>query len=344
MNFQKMVDAETSWSQFDANAKWEREHVSTFGVQFLDDALDGLAPNDLVLIAGGTGGGKTEMASILAERAAIAGKRIAFYALEAEVNEITYRIAYRKFMSEVSKDRQFGKYDLRYSQFLRGHPESLISRYKEKIDEHIAKIGSRLMVRYAPEGFTAEQMAKELDEVKTVSDMIVIDHLHYFDLDDENENKAMKSIVKNLRTFVLMEKVPVVLVAHIRKQNEFIQKLVPSIDDIHGSSDTAKICTKAIMMASGWDKKFIHSNGVDFTYPKSTLIKCVKARRDGTVRFYTAALAFAPENGGYDDKYILGTEGYEKNKVVFKIASDIPQWAKNAKIIVAPIQDEHDEN
>lgn len=339
--FSKNISLSDSWQTYDANAKWEKEKVGSFGIKFLDDAFDGLAPNDLVLISGGTGGGKTEMASVIAEQAALSGKRVHFFALEAENNEISYRIAYRKFMAEVVKVKHWTERDLRYSQFIRGEPHGMISEHRQVIDEHMNKIGEFLQTRYAPMGFTVEDLAKELDEIKTESDMIIIDHLHYFDLDNENENAAMKSIIKSLRTFVLTEKVPVILVAHIRKQSEISPKLTPTEDDIHGSSDVIKMATKAVMIASGWNKVFEDEEQNQVIVPKATLVRAVKCRRDGTVRFYVGALQFSPQNGGYEDRYLIGIERLKDKKNSFLILEPekFPKWAKNAKVLPKRIQE-----
>lgn len=330
--FNKYPAIDESWSCYESNAKWERDNTTSFGIDFLDDCLDGLSPVDLVLISGYSGGGKSECATILAERAALSGKRVSFFALEAEKNEIAYRIAYRKFMACVNRDKLYGDYDFRYSQFIRGLPAQVVSKYKFEIDTHMAQISSKLVCRYPDEDFTVDQMAHDLDEVKSISDLIIIDHLHYFDLDSENENVAMKAIVKNLKLFISQSGVPVILVAHIRKQNStFVQKIIPDADDIHGSSDTIKISTKAIMLASGWSVRFVDSDGNEVVYPKTTLFRCVKSRRDGSTSHYLGALKFSPGDGGYESGYLIGRQYRDKHGVAFQILDDNPLWAKNVK-------------
>lgn len=337
IELEKYLDCETSWSNFDANAKWEKENTRSFGIDFLDDALDGLSPRDLVLVSGFSGGGKSECATIIAEQAALTGKRVTFFALEAEQNEIAYRIAYRKFMAEMYHSKSFGEYDCRYSQFIRGEPELMIRKHRWAIDNHMQKISNNLRTHYPPENFTVDDMNRSLEEAKSISDMIIIDHLHYFDLDDQNENAAMKAIVLGLRQFVLARSIPVILVAHIRKQNEFFQKLVPNGDDIHGSSDTLKICTKAIMLSSGWNTRFVDEDGDEVSYPKTTLIRAVKSRRDGSLPNYIGALRFAPQHGGYESGYLVGRPYKDKNGLAFQLVEDLPKWAKSAKRPVARV-------
>jgi replicative DNA helicase len=67
----------------------------TFGVQFLDEAVGGIYSNDLVLYGAKTGIGKTQLATITAMANAANGKRVHFFALEAEQHEIERRIKYQ---------------------------------------------------------------------------------------------------------------------------------------------------------------------------------------------------------------------------------------------------------
>jgi replicative DNA helicase len=55
-----------------------------FGVTYLDAALKGICPNDLILIGATSGAGKTELCAQIARINAKLGKRVNYIALEAE--------------------------------------------------------------------------------------------------------------------------------------------------------------------------------------------------------------------------------------------------------------------
>ena len=59
-----------------------------FGIKYLDAALHGIKPNDLILIGASSGAGKTELCTHIAKTNAKLGKRVRYIALEAEKNEI----------------------------------------------------------------------------------------------------------------------------------------------------------------------------------------------------------------------------------------------------------------
>ena len=66
-----------------------------FGVEYLDRALDGIAPNDLIIIGAPTGTGKTELVTHIAGTNAHTGRRVLFFPLEAEEGEIESRIKFK---------------------------------------------------------------------------------------------------------------------------------------------------------------------------------------------------------------------------------------------------------
>src|SRR5207302_723892 len=73
----------------------EGERLLTFGVEFLDLMLGGIALFDLILIGAKTNRGKTELATIIATMNAARGKRVHYIALEAEDIEIERRTKYK---------------------------------------------------------------------------------------------------------------------------------------------------------------------------------------------------------------------------------------------------------
>ena len=82
----------------------------------------------------------------------------------------------------------------------------------------------------------------------TFVDLIVVDHLHYVDGDDdENEHKSLGDTVKAIRDVSLRIGRPIVLIAHLRKRDARAKQLVATLDDFHGSSNVVKICTQAII-------------------------------------------------------------------------------------------------
>lgn len=335
-------------SNFDSIVEFEKQNTVNFGIQFLDDAFGGLSPKDLFLIGGGTGGGKSQLAMSIGAEAARLGRNVMMYALEAERDEIMMRLLYRKFAAWYFNKAQFATAYISFDQFMRGEPDLLVKQFKAEtcnLDEY-----DKMNVQYFDDGFDVDRLEKCLIEaVASGTQLIIIDHLHYFDLASENENQEIKRILKLLRSFVLDKQIPVILVAHIRKQNEMFQKLTPGVDDFHGSSDIAKIATKAVTLSAMGSTPIvvevekIKENkvvGIEYEVQPTvlgggTFIRAVKNRRNGSVSAHTIFSQFDVRGGGYRKNYYLGTPVYVDRKIAFKKITErehIPEWAKGASI------------
>lgn len=344
MSFNFPRSLKDSVSEFDSITKFEKENTVDFGIPFLDDLFDGLSPKDLFLIGGGTGGGKSQLALSIACEAARAGRKVCMYALEAEKDEMMMRALYRKFASWYFGSARYAVADISFSAFMRGEPEILISAFMKTENANLNEF-EMLDVKYQEAGFTVDDLNKSITEsVACGAKMIVIDHLHYFDLLGENENKEMKEIIKTIRNHVLDHHVPVVLVAHIRKQNEMIQKLTPGADDFHGSSDIVKIATKAVTIQSAMSvrvgkitekvidgKLKIEFIEDDVPIVGGTFVRAVKNRRDGGKSAFTLYSAYDVQTGNYKKQYMLGRPAWINGKIVFnKIDPSLkPYWAQN---------------
>ena len=82
---------------------WGR--ILKFGVSYLDDALLGILPNDLVLIGAPSGAGKTQLCVNIANANLAEGKRVHVFALEAEQDEWERRIKYQMLCQAYYSDQ-----------------------------------------------------------------------------------------------------------------------------------------------------------------------------------------------------------------------------------------------
>lgn len=296
--------------------------VIPFGISFLDDALSGIFRNDLILIGSKTGAGKTQLASIIAMNAARMGKRVHFMALEAESREIERRMYYQNIVSQY------------YA--LKARPPikfSYIDWYMGKLDDEIERLKNEwglpdvtlptLNTFYRTQDFTAQDFQRIFFAIKDETDLVIVDHLHYFDMETENENRELKQIVKAIRDCALISNKPIVLIAHVRKTDRGSKSICPTIEDFHGSSDVGKIATKAIMIAP------------DYSAPATerfpTFFRILKCRLDGSRSRYAAASGFSVTKQSYEKDYLLGRFNFDSSDFLGISNSEIPDWAVSAK-------------
>lgn len=278
-----------------------KKFLLSFGIPFLDHALGGILKSDVILLAGRSGQGKSEMATHISMSNAARGKIVYHFALEAEKDELANRIGYKALVRQLYGSKTYSQTRPNFLEWILGRQEGLLGPFELAAEKELEGL-SGLRVVYRGDSFTIDDFEKCLMSAKHDADLIVLDHLHYLDFDDENENRAYKRIVKKIRSLALDYNKPIVLVAHVRKQDRRLRELVPSIEDIHGSSDIYKIATKALSIAPAFDYEI--ADGKSYRFP--TYIKAGKVRHDGSRARYCGLVVFNAKENSYENKYKIG--------------------------------------
>lgn len=301
--------------------------VLSFHNAFLDDALGGVFPNDLVLIGAGSGVGKTGLATIVAHGNAKAGKRVHYLALEAEEREIERRMKFRELSELIYKSEECRhlRAELNYIDWYAGRLERVIDkRIEDQIAAVVAQKFGTMHTLYKRGSFGVEDLKRVLLDIKDDTDIAIVDHLQYVDVDDDNENRGVKGIVMTMRDLSLVLGKPLFVVAHLRKRDRRGQQLVPELEDFHGTSDTPKISTKAIMIAPARDQQSNESH----LFP--TYIYAPKCRMDGSRTRYCALIHWNARKQSYQDEYVLGRLSFGLDEFEPIPNKEMPTWAKRA--------------
>lgn len=337
-------DAAT-WLDIEEEARRQRGNVVTStGIGFLDDAMEGgIARNELVLVTSETGIGKTQLLAQIGITGCAANRKTHMLALEAEPGEIHRRIRYQHALQLARRDGKDCK-RYRFSGYSHGaYPE--LAPYDATAKAELAARLKNFTVTYRMESkYSIEDCERDVQRVHDKVDLVLLDHLHVLDVDPKNENAAMTGIMQRLKDLSVSAGTPIVVAAHLRKpelQGKYT-RLIPTIHDIHGSSNVSKIATHAIIIAPATG----HANDrVDLEVVKHalggslpgipTFVQLAKSRFEGKETTRYVAMAFF-SGGGYSRAYVLGTldDGGTKWRPVFE--NDLPQWARTAVRIKAP--------
>lgn len=299
----------------------------SFGVHFLDLALGGIFPDDLILLGAKTNRGKTELATGIARQNALAGKAVHYFALEAGRREIDRRIKYPLIAGMVWEDRNTNGdlwKRLNFLDWFKGDLDSVLDKYERRADAEMARKYPSLFVRYkGVEAFDKETLARLFSDVASETDLIIVDHLHYIDTEGQNENRDVKLIVQRLRDLQAKLGKPVMFIVHVRKaeRGRKAAALVPEIEDIHGTSDAGKIATKAIMIAPAFDQP-APAPGLAPTY-----IEPAKCRADGSRTRFVGLVPYNFRTGLYEPSFVLGKLSDDRSKMLFVADKDLPAWA-----------------
>jgi hypothetical protein len=300
-----------------------RDKAFPFGINFIDKATYGIFPHDLILITAKTGAGKTEIASQIVQNVLEQGRRVAFFALEAYAGEIMSRLKFKKlanafYQLKFSQDRSVRP---NYARWVAGRQYDLFKNWEPEIDQEMLRLTENLYMSYREGSFSPADFCEFTTHIAPEVDLIVLDHIHFFDFDTDNENKAMKETMGKIRDLSMIIGKPIVLVAHIRKGDKKSSGIIPTLDDIHGSSDISKIATKAIALASAANQ---YTQKDPHLHP--TFIRVIKNRLDGSVCRYAAVVDFDISRNTYETNFILGTISYDDTEFL-PLEGRWPQWA-----------------
>lgn len=302
----------------------DEENVIKTGIQFVDDATGGIHRNELLLLGGPSGVGKTETCCNIAWENILSGKVVHYIALEAEQYEIERRIKYKIFFQLYIKESRQSSWLLNYKNWRLGRfaiEHADLEAECASIFENQAK---GLFTYYKQSKFDVAEFIKIVLYCANETDLIIVDHVHYFDFDDQNENRAIKEIAKTARELSIHQGKPIILVSHIRKSDRFSKSKCPGLEDFHGSSDLFKIATKAITFAPG---THYSNNGKSETY-----MRIVKDRFDGSLQNHMACLVFNSMEGRYEKRYKIGPSSQNRDEEFHAYPSNsIPAWAKHVR-------------
>ena len=288
---------------------------------FLDDLLRGISRNDLIVIGAETGAGKTEFARAIAASNAKSGRRVYYFALEAEELEIERRTKFQILIDQLRGKADWDR--INYPDWYRGQLEDIFGDMNETADRLFAMEYRNLHTYYRGSKFDHDDIKRLFLAIQSDAELIILDHLHYVDIEDENENRGFKKTVKMIRDVALGIGRPVILIVHLRKRDLRAKSIVPDIEMVHGSSDIAKICTRAIMLAPARSMQNAkpHLSNTFFFVPKD---------RVGGATGLVALCTFDRGLRRYHDRYELGRMSADGTEFEPLTREQMPRWARRA--------------
>lgn len=296
------------------------ERIIPFNVSYLDDCCEGIHPTDLIIIGAATGAGKTTLGALLGQRAAMAGRHVYFFALEAFRSEIETRVLFRAICALANEAKEFQSW-MTLAKWMYGKcPE--LDKYQETAKDMIRRKMRTMHTYYRGTKFTKDDITRMFAAIKGKADLIILDHLHYVDSDGP-ENSEMKKIVQAIRDASLALQVPVVVIAHLRKAGAGkTAREIPETGDIHGSSEITKIATKIIMVAPAQSEDFVSDDpGIAHTFMQVT-----KDRYAGT-NGYAALMRYDLAGMSYQSRYTVCRVAHDGTVTA---AEKRPNWAGSA--------------
>jgi len=183
------------------------------GYDNLNSIIRGFSEEDLIVIGGGTGHGKSQFVQSLIINITSIGIPVLFITLEMSAVEITIRF---------------------------------ISMLKTK--DHTQIIGNLPIYFYSGDGISLKLLDSVIkDAVERLGvKMVFIDHLHFFARHVDNQSAEIGNITRTIKLMARKYQIPIGLVSHIRKINNTTE--IPNLDDLRDSSFISQDADMVLMV------------------------------------------------------------------------------------------------
>lgn len=221
------------------------KRVAQFGNTYLDYKLRGILQGDLILIGARSGAGKSTIAETIAFFNAQNGIKVTLISLENFEGDNFINSAYYKYKEE---SRQW---DLNLRDFASGEFDVNEIALKKAEEYTKRKFENINLVTRQSEGITIDRLEEIIldADVNKHSELIIIDHLDYFDkYDKQTDNEHMTGLMSTIRDAQYKLKIPIVAISHLRKLSAR-DVIVPNEDEFLGSSNKVKQSTIVITFA-----------------------------------------------------------------------------------------------
>jgi len=302
--------------------------VLEYPIKYLNDALLGIDRSELIVIGADTGLGKTELANNIALHNAEKGKNVYLFSLEGDTFDVINRERYKLFYDYIkNSDMGIKVEDLDYRKFvLNRYGVEVQMIIHDEIDPILKRKYKTLKVYggHGSSSISIDRLCSHLDMLEGKPDLIVIDHIQYFNFMSSNEHAEITEMMKKIQEKKKQYRVPVVLVSHLRKKGK--DRGFPSNDDFHGSSNIAKQADTCIILSH------VDIEDDDNTYEKQiasgiyqTGIRITKSRT-GLSQRIIGVINFNLNKRRYEDKYTLAVaRPMDCKKMAIE---NYPNWAK----------------
>lgn len=298
-----------------------------YPIQFLNDTLGGMMKSELIVIGADSGCGKTEIANSIAYYNANQGKNVFLFSLEGDRYEVINRQRYKEYI-KMMKTGGVARRLLSYREFIQNIPEDVAGEIST-LDEMFKKQYKTLRVYNREHTLDMALFKSHLSMIKDTADLVIIDHLHYFDFKSKDEYGELNEIMKQIKRLQDDYRIPIVLISHLRKKDK--TRIFPDQNDFHGSSNIVKqadtvICIAHLDPDGESDNAEYEKQIKDDIY--KTGIRIVKARTGFSPRV-VGVLDFDLNQREYEKYYELAICG--NHYITYMAKDNYPYWAINRK-------------
>jgi len=301
LDIQSISKAKVIHLAYDELMATKPEEIISYGYQWLDDKLSGIFPGQLVLVGGESGVGKSLFVIGIVYKCK---KPTAVFVLEERLEDYGKKALYFE-IGKIRKSESKKQYP--WNAYVRGELNG-----DPQFQEFVARAHENMKGDYPKfqkmDGMaTIDVLEERLRQLSWLGiKLVLIDHLHYFDLMTKESSKAdyIEHIMIRLRMAAIKFNLAIIIVAHYRKLNGNR----PTLDSF---KDSISIVQNASTVINIWRNR---EEGADEKEKYKTQFIIPKSRDlggEGKIE-----VSFDPNTGEYvsPDQWKFGVPVVETNR------------------------------
>lgn len=227
---------------------------------------------DLIMIAAGTGVGKSSWSRMMVRQAISEGIGTVLYSLEDESGTFARKSAYRLYCKNTRDPMDYRIFKDQFinqpNKFSDERREVATTLYKKDNNGNPAFVTHEMKT---PQWTAQEIMTQMSEEIERGYKLFILDH---FDIIAEENPASQKKTIDTLWRFVSENKIALITFSQLSSQRNK-ESLCPSIDDLRGSKSKVQTPTIVISLAR-------HNYDLYSAFPgKPTYCRILKDRDDG---------------------------------------------------------------
>lgn len=233
-------------------------NLCKFCIPAIDERIMWMTNNELSVIGAASSAGKTQVAINMVMWNAMRWKKVLFFMLEWDTDEIYQRYMQTQIMKELPmKPINFSR-NVDTNWDIKAKENELFEKVPKEIIENV------LIYRKEKIPNITEIVAL-ISCLESEIDMIVIDHAQYIAYaDEQSENRAVSEIMQTVKNITDNLRKPVVLFSHLRKKDN--KRKYVTMEDLHWSSDLYKQANNVILLESVSDDEWVYQRTVNDEY------------------------------------------------------------------------------
>jgi len=187
-------------------------------------------------------------------------------------------MAYRYIQKEINKD----KINVTTAEYRFNLNKDKVNELENNaIENMLGRIKQNLFIYNKKEIASLAFIKQLIMKSHEMYDLIIIDHLHYISFDSqESEYAEIWKVMRELKQITDIIRKPIVLISHLRKKDQKDKNSLPTMYDLHWSSNIYKEAT-SILLLSKMEMDVMNQVPLDITEDRrysATRITLAKSR------------------------------------------------------------------